>query len=591
MGKCPKCGKVWPDEVKFCGICGTELKGKSLVRSKKLWLYVFIIIIVGSTATGFFFRKGWEQDNAYICLSGEKLQILSDLKKKKLVDIPSELIQGKTTQLLKFSSDGKYILFLARYDDSEETGNLYRCEYRKLKRNSSKNEKYCELIDSDVMADYTFVENDNVIYRDKNADLYLYNGKNSEVIDQSVSSVYYTDDLSKIVYEKGSYWDGYTLFGVELNNIGDKIQLATEYTYLYQITDFDEIFYSIDDDEGNGRIYVTGLKKASEELGERIQNMYAIDNDTMFYSTKADENIDDIVDSIVIDSRGDTDDLEKVKKYLRMYYGIDEIKTLNLYKNGESKILSRAILKAQNMGEAILYVAIDNIEPIDIAKYEEDPLEIMLRHIAENSIYVVSKKTGQIINITGNVIYEMDELGEEYSEIYVTDDNVVLCCNENVMVADIHNGKIDNFQTLTDSGKIRSVDTSAIYYVTNEYTNNKTSYCDIYRYANGTNKCIVQNVIYSTINMYEDKSILAYTDYENGRGYELTLTDEDGKQSKIGDEISSYIRCNDSSILYLADSDLWVYMNGKNIKIASNIDLIWGLKSMKIEKILGTIDG
>ena len=69
------------------------------------------------------------------------------------------------------------------------------------------------------------------------------------------------------------------------------------------------------------------------------------------------------------------------------------------------------------------------------------------------------------------------------------------------------------------------------------------------------------------------------------------MTDEDGKQSKIGDEISSYIRCNDSSILYLADSDLWVYMNGKNIKIASNIDLIWGLKSMKIEKILGTIDG
>ena len=68
MGKCPKCGKVWPDEVKFCGICGTELKGKSLVKSKKLWLYVFIIIIVGSTATGLFLEKdGNRMMYIYVC--------------------------------------------------------------------------------------------------------------------------------------------------------------------------------------------------------------------------------------------------------------------------------------------------------------------------------------------------------------------------------------------------------------------------------------------------------------------------------------------------------------------------------------------
>ena len=90
--------------------------------------------------------------------------------------------------------------------------------------------------------------------------------------------------------------------------------------------------------------------------------------------------------------------------------------------------------------------------------------------------------------------------------------------------------------------------------------------------------------------MYEDGDILTYTDYENNRGYELSVLHKNGEKDVIAEEVRQYIRCEDSAILYLAGSDLWSYKNGKSTKVVSNVDQIWSLKSMKIDISLGTLN-
>ena len=88
--------------------------------------------------------------------------------------------------------------------------------------------------------------------------------------------------------------------------------------------------------------------------------------------------------------------------------------------------------------------------------------------------------------------------------------------------------------------------------------------------------------------MYEDGSILAYADGEDGSGNEFVLLDAEGKINKIAEsELRPFIQRNDFSVLYLKNSDLWIYEAGENAKLAENVSQIWSLNQMKVAGELG----
>lgn len=601
MKRCPNCMREWPDETKFCGYCGKYLGEVPLgkyKKGKKIWKLFLLAIIVAIAVVGIqqqIFQNTKSDKDAYVLLTGDELKLLKNLKSADLVDIPSDQMQEISLSGVKFSLDGKYIYFLARYDEESETGDLYKCEYGKLKKDSSKNEKYCELVDTEVMADFTFVENNKVIYRDKNSDMYIYDGKESERIEKSVNRVFYTDDLSRIVYETGSYGEKYTLYGIELKNVDNKIQLAEGYTGLYQITNFDEIFYMVSDNEGNTETYVTGFQKEPKKLGQGITNMLAVNNERMFYLTESAKTIEDVIDDMVVDSRGDTDELETIKSYLRMDYGVNKITTLNMYQNGKSTDLSESVVGAQNYGDAILYCDMGSVKKMDIAEYGTDVESIyqrVLENLLRNCFWTVSRLTGKVVHMSGDTLNIISMIQtNESSQIYITDTDMLVSCNKTIMTAPIIDNMVsDKFEDVTENGWVRTADESTAYYISDEHSMNGDSYCSIYTYKEGESSCIARDILYRTVNMYEDGDILTYTDYENNRGYELSVLHKNGEKDVIAEEVRQYIRCEDSAILYLAGSDLWSYKNGKSTKVVSNVDQIWSLKSMKIDISLGTLN-
>ena len=238
------------------------------------------------------------------------------------------------------------------------------------------------------------------------------------------------------------------------------------------------------------------------------------------------------------------------------------------------------------MGNAILYMDMKNIKKVDISQYDFEEMDIddITDDILENSMSIcaISEENGKLINITGSamkMIYGIDFL--KYPQMYVTNTDMIINCENKVMAATIKNGRVTQFETITDCGKIQGANETEVYYIEDEYTRDDFTYCDIYSYVNGISQCIARDVICNLSYMYEDKSILTYADYEENRGYELTLIDENGEKEQIGKEIVDCIRCDKAVILYRTNKDLYLYENGKSKKLAVGVDNMWSNKEMQ----------
>lgn len=585
MKKCQVCGSVWSDEIRYCGKCGTDISKKTRKKHKKEKVLVSVMVVAVIAVTSVWNLNRSNNGRVYIWLRDGRYEIFTE-NKKSAVKVPNS---DNASDFLQFSPDDKYIYYLTKYDSSVGTGNLYRCEYKKLGKNDERNEKYSKLIDTNVRPGFFLASEENVVYLDGKADLYLYDGKETQRIEKSINKFYHTEDGNRIAYETGTYDAGLTLYGVNLNEIDNHIQLAESYNTVYDITDFDEIFYGeYDNDREEWEVYVTGFDKSEEKLGTMVKDMYTPYKGDVYCTETVDMDVYELVNAMIMDSRGDTEELETLKGDLIeiLEYDAGEFKSLYTYKNGKKELLNECTVGATNIGNVILYMDMKNIKKVDISQYnfEEMDIDDITDDILENSMSIcaISKENGKLINITGSamkMIYGIDF--SKYPQMYVTNTDMVISCENKVMAATIKNGRVIQFETITDCGTIRGANETEAYYIEDEYIRNDFTYCDIYSYVNGISQCIARDVIYNLSYMYEDKNILTYTDYEENRGYELILIDENGEKEQIGKEIVDCIRCDKSVILYRTNKDLYLYENGESKKLAVGVDNMWSNKEMQ----------
>jgi hypothetical protein len=295
---CPKCGSKIPNNSKFCTVCGEKItdaanenqnpqteteetdttvnvaapgavQPKKKTDNKKIIgiAVAAVIVIVAIFGLKSIF-SGSGSDDAYVYLSDGKYELITNLSKNQIIEIASSKSDYTFDYLLSFSPDGKYIYYFTKYDSYSDTGTLCRAEYGKLKKDSDKNDKYIEIIATNVSAGFRFLDNGYVTYKNGDNTLYYFDGEDTVQIAKSVN-YYFTYGSEKIVYATGDYGD-YRLYGVELSDIDNKIKLASDCAYVYDRSDFDNILYTKYEDDGSETLYVVGFGKESEKLAENV---------------------------------------------------------------------------------------------------------------------------------------------------------------------------------------------------------------------------------------------------------------------------------------------------------------------------------
>ncbi|HCT90575.1 MAG TPA: hypothetical protein DF613_04205 [Lachnospiraceae bacterium] len=314
---CPNCGEKLPDGSKFCSACGANLsefteefvnaaesgapvmpavptkpdntqaeyvqpKQKKNFKMVGGLAVVIVVVVIAVFVVRGLFSSGSGGDNAYAYMSGGKYELITNLKKDQTIEIASSRAEDAFLSLLAFDPGGKYIYYYTKYDSSMGTGSLCRAEYGKLRENSAKNDKYIEVIATNVRLGFRFLDDGTVVYQNGDDTLYSYDGKEAAQIAKGVRT-YYTDGSDHVLYESGDDSEEYMLYGVSLSDRDNKVKLASGYSYIINASDFNNIFYIKSDDDYNESLYVVGLEKDSEKLGDNV-HVFGVASDAVYFA-------------------------------------------------------------------------------------------------------------------------------------------------------------------------------------------------------------------------------------------------------------------------------------------------------------------
>ena len=629
MKKCPKCGQKWANSKKFCGKCGMELgeiieekdiipqkTDESIVspervdesvarperteqtivlpekkkNGKRIWKVVFgaSFIAILALAIRLLLPSFLNTDKLYVALEKGKFQLFYDIKNNKALELNGGSTEFGNSEMLKYSPDRKYIYCIENYDYKEGTGDLYRCEYQKIRNQSDKNDKYRKFIASDVFLTYSPMEDGKVVYLCGDNILYYFNGKESIELKKDVNQFYCTEDKKRIAYECGDYEEG-SLYVAELDNTEKRTAIASGYTGVYPISSYDNIyFYKKNLETSEKDVYSGGIKKNPKKLGTLVNGMEYPSDDTVYY-TGEEEAYD--FSEIITDSRGNTEELQNILEDFE-----DEEVKESLYsnKNGKEKLISSNVPYSVYVGNALVYISLDDYEAIDIANLSEDNFEEEFENAFEKEmckvgIHVISADTKVEVLVTENAAKDLlNALTQaDQPRIYINDTDIIVSDDDKVMAAAINNGKVKAFETIKENGYARGADSSVLYYIGDERHEDEDTYCNVYSYHNGKAKCIAENIIYNLIDIYEDGKIYVYTERNEDGGYTLEEIDKKGNKHPVGDNVITYIRCNEKLLFYIDDNEQWMgkslysYKNGENHHITTGIDWAWSPQVME----------
>ena len=64
------------------------------------------------------------------------------------------------------------------------------------------------------------------------------------------------------------------------------------------------------------------------------------------------------------------------------------------------------------------------------------------------------------------------------------------------------------------------------------------------------------------------------------------MIDSDGEATVIDDNVTQYIRVDESTVLYISDGDLYSYNGTESKKLKSDVEKIWSKNSAEIDMTL-----
>ena len=220
-------------------------------------LVIFIIVkLIGSISGGV-------NEKSIVYQKDDTLYYMSNMDKED-----SEIEIADTREYfsdIKLLDDGKALVYI-----DERKSELYVVQLDKLKKDSSKNDKYIEEIDSKVSQVRAYAS-DNIYYLNNDGELYYYNGKESKELDDDVDSI--EAKCGNMLYYQSYNKDGdYVLNSYNLKTEkGDKI---AKNAYVYAKDD-GKIYILADDElqsvDGNGK---------AKTLAEDVESILDIDTDT-----------------------------------------------------------------------------------------------------------------------------------------------------------------------------------------------------------------------------------------------------------------------------------------------------------------------
>ncbi len=766
---CPKCGSKIPAGNKFCSICGEKLTTsvsdnnikKFDAESDTQYAEISSISTPEKTYTKFNFRKvlpiaaaallavlliigvssllsGLGDSNSYAYLSDGKYYLLSDLDKAESVEIASAKTDSVKKNLLAFSPDGKYIYYYTKYDNYFDAGTLCRAEYAKLKENSSKNENYIDIIATNVSLGFRFSKDGSLLFTNSDGTLFCYNGKEVAQIAKNTDSYFVDDETNRAIYQTGDYIEGYTLYGVSLNDIDNKVKLASDYYHLVSFSDYDNILFTVREDDGSCNLYSTGFNKAAEKLANNI-----IEHDILngkLYFTAENGNSVSLYDYVEDDfaeadngiaepdsaqfsipkykyemisgselNEGDYDELYtsctqplywfgmsywgySMEEMLEMdlgdgYYGLfdilsdfivdhgdkadengyikvtDEIKadlkeiqkyaetpenewqwlwlcctkeqagtttdydaynaaydkwkaienranlreqlkdtenayplyTLYCYDKGTLSTVDEAVLDVIFSHGAVLYNTKELVkEKLDLDEVascnDVKKLFYMESSLNEKKIILANGASCTMPTApTETYINALNNSNSDNVSLYFTDKEVYLSEDSGTLsVAAINNGLVGNFSIISDDAVFLGTHDSIFYYVSDIDRSGSKVFCNMYSSAGGKTSCLAKDIILNRISLYDDGTILAYSDMDTYSGYELSMYSPNGEVAVIGENITQYIRIDKSKILYISDGDLFCFNGKENKLMQSDVSWIWSKDSMDVTKVFAT---
>lgn len=234
-------------------------------------------------------------------------------------------------------------------------------------------------------------------------------------------------------------------------------------------------------------------------------------------------------------------------------------------------------------GEGVIFNTVDMIteKPLleDIYYVSDLNALFTLRPDAQNYVLLPGGKVTRFSVSAADSVYLANQNGEV--ELFFTDKYAFMEESGGVLSqAEIGDEQIGSFSVVTDDARVVGLVDDVVYYASGEYRNNGYDYCELYSLSGGETTRLARDIMCYSITLYEDGTILAYTDSRNG--YELTMVNSKGESKLLSENVSGYVRVDKDTLLILSGGDLYCY-NGKTKSLAAlDVDQLWTREEMKI---------
>lgn len=173
------------------------------------------------------------------------------------------------SEFMRYEIVDGYLFFYSRLN-SDGAATLCRVELKKLKKDTEKNEKYIEEIDSNISNFSVINDVDHLVYRKQNGKLIYLNGKEEQDVAGDVSSYHMTNDKQAVLYTQSKN-DETTTHVYDLKSGQDEMLNKGSVTYSAIPDSSDFIVYQQYQDDGTMDLYIADSNGRNDKVDSGIE--------------------------------------------------------------------------------------------------------------------------------------------------------------------------------------------------------------------------------------------------------------------------------------------------------------------------------